>query len=125
MFKYYLNNLNNMILLIKWLVSAVSILIAGYFIPGVTVTGIWSALILALVFGLLNATIKPLLVFLTLPINILTLGLFTLVINALIVMLASSIVKGFTVGGFFNALIFSLVLTIIQTLFEMLLKKAN
>jgi putative membrane protein len=114
-----------MILLLKWLISAVSILIAGYLIPGVKVSGAWSALILALVFGLLNATIKPLLVILTLPINIITLGLFTLVINALIVMLASSIVKGFEVGGFFNALLFSLVLTIIQTLFEMMLKKGS
>jgi putative membrane protein len=100
-----------------------SILIASYLIPGVKVAGVWSALILALVLGLLNILIKPLLVLLTLPINILTLGLFTLVINALIIMLASSIVKGFTVGGFINALLFSIVLTIIQALFEMIIKK--
>lgn len=112
-----------MYIVLKWLTSAVSILIASYFIPGVVVAGVWTALILALVLGLLNAIIKPILVFLTLPINILTLGLFTLVINALIVLLASSIVKGFEVGGFLNALLFSLLLTVIQTLFEMLFKR--
>jgi len=112
-----------MILLFKWLASAVAILITGYFIPGVMVASLWSALILAAVLGLLNISIKPLLVILTLPINILTLGLFTLVINAIIIMLASSIVKGFAVGGFINALLFSLVLAIIQALFEALIKK--
>lgn len=110
-------------MLLKWFFSALAILIASHLIPGVVVVGLWSALILALVLGLLNVIIKPVLVFFTLPINILTLGLFTLVINALIVMLASSIVKGFEVGGFLNALLFSLVLTIIQEIFEMLLKK--
>jgi putative membrane protein len=112
-----------MFILLKWLVSTVSILIASYLIPGVVVAGLWTAFILAIVLGLLNVVIKPLLILFTLPINILTLGLFTLVINALIVLLASSIVKGFEVGGFFNALLFSIVLTIIQTLFELILKK--
>ena len=111
-----------MILLLEWITSALSILIAGYVIPGVVVAGFWSALILSLVIGLLNILIKPLLVILTLPINILTLGLFTFVINALIIMLASSIVKGFQVGGFINALFFSIVLTIIQALFQMFIK---
>ena len=112
-----------MILLLEWFTSAISILIAAYLITGVEVAGVWSALSMALVIGLLNILIKPLLVLLTLPINILTLGLFTLIINALIIMLASSIVKGFSVGGFINALLFSIVLTIIQTIFEMIIKK--
>jgi putative membrane protein len=112
-----------MILLLEWFTSAASILIAAYLIPGVRVAGVWSALILALVLGLLNILIKPLLMLLTLPINILTLGLFTFVINALIIMLASSIVKGFEVGGFINALLFGIVLTIIQALFAMFIKK--
>lgn len=112
-----------MIILIKWLVSAISIMLAGYLVAGVKVASIWSALVLVLVLGLLNAVIKPILVILTLPINILTLGLFTLVINALIILLASSIVKGFEVGGFFNALLFSLILTIIQAIFEIFLQK--
>lgn len=112
-----------MFILLEWFASAVAILIAGYFVPGVQVAGFWSALILVVVIGLLNVIIKPLLVLLTLPINVLTLGLFTFVINALIIMLASSIVKGFEVGGFINALLFSIVLTIIQALFELLFKK--
>jgi putative membrane protein len=112
-----------MYLLFKWLASAVAILIASYLIPGVVVSGVWTALILAAVLGLLNLIIKPLLVLLTLPINILTLGLFTFVINALIILLASSIVKGFAIGGFWNALIFGILLMIIQSLFNMMVKE--
>ncbi len=114
-----------MFTILKWMGSVAAVLIAAYFLPGVVVAGIWSALIVALVLGLLNLTIKPLLVLLTLPINIITLGLFTFVINALMVLLASSIVKGFSVGGFLNALLFSLLLTIIQEILEMILKKRD
>ncbi len=111
-----------MTLILKWFISALAILIAGYFIPGVVVTGLWTALILVIILALLNVTIKPLLILLTLPINFLTLGLFTLVINALVVLLASTIVKGFLVGGFLNALLFSLLLTVIQEVFHLILK---
>lgn len=114
-----------MFTILKWMGSVAAVLIAAYFLPGVVVAGLWSALIVALVLGLLNLTIKPLLVLLTLPINIITLGLFTFVINALMVLLASSIVKGFSVGGFLNALLFSLLLTIIQEILEMILKKRD
>ena len=108
---------------LNWLIMTIAIIVASYILPGVTLSGFGTALLVALVLGLLNTFIKPLLLILTLPINILTLGLFTLVINALIIMLASSIVKGFAIGGFVNALLFSIVLTIIQALFEMLIKK--
>lgn len=111
-----------MILLLKWIISACSILIAAYLIPGVRISGIWTAVILAAILGLLNISIKPLLLFFTLPINILTVGLFTFVINALIILLASTMVKGFEVGGFFNAFIFGIVLSVIETLFEMMIK---
>lgn len=114
-----------MFTILKWMGSVAAVLIAAYFLPGVVVAGLWSALIVALVLGLLNLTIKPLLVLLTLPINIITLGLFTFVINALMVLLASSIVKGFSVVGFLNALLFSLLLTIIQEILEMILKKRD
>lgn len=116
-------NLKLMFILLEWFSSALAILIAAYLIPGVQVAGLWSALILAAVLGLLNIVIKPILILFTLPINILTLGLFTFVINALIILLASSIVKGFEIGGFLNALLFSLVLTIILSLFEMIFKR--
>jgi putative membrane protein len=98
-------------------------MLAAYIIPGVNVLNFWTALVLSLVLGLLNISIKPLLILFTLPINILTLGLFTFVINALIIMLASSIVKGFEVGGFVNALLFGIVLTAIQMVFNLVLDK--
>lgn len=112
-----------MIIILKWFISAAAVLISGYLIPGVKVAGLWSALILVLILGFLNATIKPLLIILTLPINILTLGLFTFVINALVILLASTIVKGFEVGGFLNALLFSLLLVIVQAVFQLIFKK--
>lgn len=114
-----------MSILLKWLLSALAIIIAAYILPGVAVAGLWSALVLALVLGLLNALIKPLLIILTLPVNILTLGLFTFVINALMVLLAASIVKGFVIGGFFNALLFSLVLTLLQELLELVRRRKS
>lgn len=103
-------------ILIKWLCLAVSILAAAYFIPGVTVNGVYAALILAFVLGLINLIIKPILIIVTLPVNILTFGLFTFVINALLILLASSIVKGFNVSGFLAALLFSIVLSVINYL---------
>lgn len=114
-----------MSILLKWLLSALAIIIAAYILPGVAVAGLWSALVLALVLGLLNALIKPLLIILTLPVNILTLGLFTFVINALMVLLAASIVKGFVIVGFLNALLFSLVLTLLQELLELVRRRKS
>jgi len=78
-------------------------LIAYYIVPGITVTNFYAALIAALVLGLVNALIKPVILVLTLPFNILTLGLFTLVINALLFWFASTVVKGFSVAGFWPA----------------------
>lgn len=112
-----------MSVLLKWFVSALAILVAAYFLPGVVVAGLWTALVLAAVLGLFNVSIKPLLIIITLPINFFTLGLFTFIINALLILLASTIVKGFIVGGFINALLFSLALTIIQEFFQLILKK--
>lgn len=103
-----------MTLLIQWLIYAVAIIITAYLLPGVRLSGFFAALVTALVLGLVNTFIKPLLLLLTLPLNILTLGLFTFVINALLIMLTSSVVPGFTVTGFGWALLFSLVLSIIN-----------
>ena len=99
--------------LIKWLISTIAILITAYLLTGVVVEGFVAAIIAALVLGLINAFLKPILIILTLPINILTLGLFTLVINAFLIMLAAAIVSGFDVVNFWWALLFSLVLSII------------
>ncbi len=104
-----------MSILINWLVNALGILITAYLLPGVHISGFGTALITALVLGIVNAFIKPILLFLTLPINILTLGLFIFVINALIILLVSNLVSGFKVDGFWWALIFSIILSIINS----------
>ncbi|MCK5320213.1 phage holin family protein [Candidatus Parcubacteria bacterium] len=101
-------------IILKLLITSFAIILSAYLISGVTVVSIWSALWVALILGLINITIKPLLVILTLPINILTLGLFTFIINAGMILLVSSIVKGFYVEGFLTALIFSFVLSLIS-----------
>ena len=103
-----------MSILINWLISAVAIIVTAYILPGVVISSFSSALVAALVLGLLNAFVRPILLFLTLPINILTLGLFTFVINALVILLASDLVPGFKVDGFLTALIFSIVLSLIN-----------
>ncbi len=102
--------------ILHWIVSAIAIGIAAYLIPGVMVTPV-GALVLAVVLGLINVFIKPLIFILTLPINILTLGLFSLVINALLVILASSIVPGFSVAGFWPAFWFSIIFSLINMVF--------
>lgn len=102
-------------ILISWLVSSLAIIIAAYVLPGVQVDNFLAALVAALVLGIINSVLKPILLLLTLPINVLTLGLLTFVINALLVMLAASIVPGFHVNGFWWALLFSIVLSIVNT----------
>jgi len=100
--------------LIHFLVSAVAILITAYVLPGVHVDGILTAFILAVILGVINTFIRPVLVMLTLPLSIVTLGLFVLVINALLVMLASYIVPGFAVAGFWYAFLFGIVLAAVS-----------
>lgn len=102
--------------LASWLISALAIGITAYLLPGVKLSGFLAALVTAVVLGLANAVIKPLLLLLTLPLNILTLGLFTLVINAVLIMLTSAVVPGFYVSGFWQALLFSLVLVLVNYL---------
>ncbi len=91
------------------------ILTASYILPGVHVENFTAALVTAIVLGIINLFIKPLLLLLTLPITIITFGLFALVLNALMIILASNIVPGFTVDGFWWALIFSLVVSVINS----------
>lgn len=108
-------------ILINWIVSAMVIFSIAYLMPGVHVDGFSSALVVALVLGIINAFVKPVLIILTLPITILTLGLFTLVINALLILLVSNIVPGFKVDGFLWALAFGIVLSIANTFVHNLL----
>jgi putative membrane protein len=111
-------------ILINWIVSAMVIFIVAYYVvPGAHVASFASALAVALVLGIINAFLKPVLIILTLPINILTLGLFTLVINALLIMLVSKIVPGFMVDGFLWAFVFGIVLSISNTFLGLLGKR--
>ena len=103
-----------MSILINWILSGLVVFAAAYVLPGVHVTNLTAALITAIVIGIFNAILKPILIILTLPITILTLGLFTFVINALLIMLADQIGSGFSVDGFFWALILSLILSIVN-----------
>ncbi len=110
-------------LIIRILLTAVAVVILAYILPGVDVSGFGSAIIVAVVLSLLNIFIKPILVILTLPITVITLGLFLLVINALIILIANSFINGFTVDGFWIALLFSLLLTLLQSILFSLLKE--
>jgi putative membrane protein len=103
-------------LLIRILITSGLVLLIANFMPGVQVANFTTALIVAVVLGLLNIFIKPILVILTLPFTIFTLGLFLLVINAIIILLCDNIVGGFGVDSFWIALFFSLVLSILQSI---------
>lgn len=103
---------------LHWFLAAGSILIAAYLVPGVTITPI-GAFIAAVVLGALNLFIRPILIVLTLPINILTLGLFSFVINAFLVWLATLVVPGFSIVDFWTALLFVLVLAIVNWVFHL------
>lgn len=112
-------------ILLKWVLNALAIIITAYILPGVAVTGIATAFLVSLVLGLLNIFIKPLLILLTLPITILSLGLFTFVINAALVLLTSKIVPGFFVQDFWHGLLFSLIFSIIASVFTVLKKETK
>jgi putative membrane protein len=104
-----------MSLVINWVISGLAVVISAYLLPGVKLAGGFkAALLTALVLGLINAFIKPVLSLLTLPLTILTLGLFSLVLNALLIMLVTKIVPGFQVQGFLWAVAFSIVLTLVN-----------
>lgn len=100
--------------LLRWLISALAFLALPYLIPGILVKGFGTALLLALLWGLVNITIKPILVILTLPFNILTLGIFTFVINGFLLWLLGGVVKGFEVRGFWMAVLGALFLSMIS-----------
>lgn len=102
-------------ILINWLISALVIIASAYLLPGVHIASFLTALATALILGIINITLKPLLLFLTLPINILTLGLFTLIINAVLIELTTLVVPGFSVDNFWWALLFGLILSIINS----------
>lgn len=107
-------------LLIRWLVSAVSLMAVAYLVPGFSVANFGTALIAAVVIGIVNATVGALLKMLTLPLTVITLGLAWLIINALMLMLASYFVEGFRVASFGAAFIGSIVLSVVNWILGMI-----
>lgn len=103
-------------LFVRWLMLTVAIMAAAYLLPGIKVSGIFSAFFAAAILGILNALFRPLLLLLTLPLNILTLGLFTFVINALMLMMASGVISGFHIAGFWSAVFGSLIIGVVSWL---------
>lgn len=109
--------------ILKLLLTAVAVFILAHVLPGVAVSGYVAALIVAVVLGLLRLVVRPILVILTLPVTIITLGLFLLVINAIIILIADFFVPGFSVDGLLWAFVFSLLLSMLQSLFYSILNK--
>jgi putative membrane protein len=103
-------------LILRFLITAGLVMLIAHFMSGVHVADFKTSLIVALVLGLLNVFIKPILLLLTLPVTILTLGLFLLVINAIIILICTNVVGGFTVDSFWTAIVFSVVLSILQSI---------
>lgn len=110
-------------LIIQLLLTAIVVLVLAELLPGVGVDDFTTSIIVAAVLALLNVLVKPILVFLTLPATLITFGLFLLVINAVIILLVDSLIPGFTVEGFWWALLFSLLLTISQSVLYSLTEK--
>ena len=102
--------------ILRIVVSALAVYGTAWLLPGVKVDDFWSSLLVAIVLAFLNAIVKPILTILTIPITIITLGLFLLVINALIIIFAERLVDGFYVDGFITALLFSIILSVISGL---------
>jgi putative membrane protein len=108
-------------ILIRWLILTVAILSAAYLLDGMEVRGFISAFFAAAVLGILNAVLRPVLIILTLPLNILSLGLFTFVINAFLLKMASGVIPGFEVHGFWPALFGSLIISLVSWLLSSLI----
>ena len=111
-----------MSLLTKWIVTSISFLITAYLVPGFKIMDFKTALLLSIVWGIIQLILKPIFVFFTLPLTILTLGLFYFIINAILFILAGSIVPGVQIDSFYTALFASLVLSVIDTILQKLAK---
>lgn len=109
------------LIFVQIIILTLAVIIGCYLLPGISIKSIGSAFLVAIVLALLNTFVKPFMVWLTIPFTYLTFGLFLFVINALIILLAGAIVKGFKVNGFWWALLFSIVISLIQYLLEYLI----
>ena len=105
-------------MIVGWILNALAILGTAYLLPGVHVEGFLIALLISFVLGTINVLIKPLLILLTLPVTLVTLGLFLLVINALMILLADAVLSDFSVDSFWWALLFSIVLSVINSVLQ-------
>lgn len=110
-------------IILKMLLTAVAVIILAQILPGIHVDSYTTAIIVAIVLGLLRIFVRPLIILFTLPITIITLGLFLFVINAIIILLADKLIDGFDVAGFWYALLFSLLLSFLQSILYSLLKE--
>jgi putative membrane protein len=110
---------------VHWIVYALAIAIAAYLLPGITVTGgATTVLVLAVVLSLINTFVRPVLLLLTLPLSILTLGIFTLFLNAFLILIAARLVSGFDVASFWSAFFFGIVLALVHAVLHRFEKKA-
>ena len=112
-------------LLAHWLVSALLLYVVSLIVPGIRITSVAAALLAALVLGIANTLVRPVLVIITLPITVLTLGLFLIVINALMLMLTGALVPGFSVRGFGSALIAGLLLGLFNLFASLALRRIS
>ncbi len=104
--------------ILQLLLTALAAYLSAKLTPGVYITSYWAAIIVALVLGLLNVFVKPILQFISIPVTVLTLGLFLLVINAVIILLASYLLNCFHVDGFWSALLYSVIFSVISWILE-------
>lgn len=112
-----------MSLLIRWLINAVALIFVAYILDGIDISGVGAALVASLVLGIVNAIIRPVFLLFTLPLNFLTLGLFTFVINGMMLKMAAAVVAGFEVRGFLPAVLGSIVLSLVSSLLSALVTK--
>jgi putative membrane protein len=105
-------------LLIQIIISSLAVYFTAYILPGISINSFISSIGVAIILALLNTFLKPVMILLTIPVTVITMGLFLLVINAFIIILASKIIDGFTVDGFWWALLFSIILSVVTGILE-------
>jgi len=109
-------------IILKWLVNTLALLVTTYFVKGIHIRGVSSLILAAALLGILNALIRPILLILTFPITIITLGLFTLIINGAMLWFVSLMIKGFVIQGFWPAIIGALIVSLVSWLFNWLIR---
>ncbi|OGB92839.1 MAG: hypothetical protein A3G35_01955 [candidate division NC10 bacterium RIFCSPLOWO2_12_FULL_66_18] len=107
---------------IRWVATALAIGVAAQVLPGIQVDGLWAAIVAALLLGLVNVTLRPILLLLTLPLTVVTLGLFALVVNGAMLVLVASVVKGVHVAGFGSAVLGAILISLVGSLLTWLLQ---